>query len=177
MVTYSHSTRYLDARIYKCVTGAIPQSTEILRQRFDHILYTGNGFVGRIVMRAAAEHLTPVTLELGGKSPVIVDEDVDISVAARRVVWGRCFNAGQSCVSCDYVLVHSKAKDKFIASVKECIAVCHPRILLSTYSHSQFMTNILYLQKFYGDEPKASDSYGTIVNKRQWARLANLIKV
>eukprot|EP00026_Physarum_polycephalum_P007257 Phypoly_transcript_07315.p1 GENE.Phypoly_transcript_07315~~Phypoly_transcript_07315.p1 ORF type:complete len:472 (+),score=57.57 Phypoly_transcript_07315:159-1574(+) len=143
---------YLDARIYKCVTGAIPQSTEILRQRFDHILYTGNGAVGRIVMRAAAEYLTHVTLELGGKSPVIVDDDVDISVAARRVVWGRCFNAGQSCISCDYVLLHSSVKDKFITAVKECIS------------------------GFYGEDPKASESFGTIVNNRQWTRLANLIK-
>jgi acyl-CoA reductase-like NAD-dependent aldehyde dehydrogenase len=143
---------YLDPRIYKCVTGAIPQSTEILRQRFDHILYTGNGAVGRIVMRAAAEHLTPVTLELGGKSPVIIDDEVDMAVAARRVVWGRCFNAGQSCVSCDYVLVHAKSKDKFIAAVKECIS------------------------NFYGEDPKSSESYGFIINNRQWTRLANLIK-
>jgi len=144
--------KYLDNRIYKCVTGAIPQSTEILKQRFDHIIYTGNGMVGRIVARAAAEHLTPVTLELGGKSPVIIDEDVEISVAARRVVWGRCFNAGQSCISCDYVLVHQNIKDKFIAAVKE------------------------WILNFYGEDPKTSESFGAIVNNRQWSRLANLIK-
>ena len=71
----------------KVVNGAIPETTELLKLRFDHILYTGNGVVGRIVMRAAAEHLTPVTLELGGKSPTIVDKDVDLPAAARRIIW------------------------------------------------------------------------------------------
>lgn len=154
-----HSTKFLveelpkfiDSQWLKIVTGGVPQSTEILKHRFDHILYTGNGTVGRIVMRAAAEHLTPVTLELGGKSPVVVDKDVDLEVAARRVVWGKCFNTGQSCIGCDYVLVHEKIKDKFVDALKE--AVTH----------------------FYGADPKTSTSFGRIINQRQWQRLNNLI--
>src|SRR5690606_37762566 len=78
--------------------------TELLEERFDHIFYTGNGRVGRIVMAAAAKHLTPVTLELGGKSPVYIDESVDMVAAARRIVWGKFMNAGQTCVAPDYVM-------------------------------------------------------------------------
>jgi len=143
--------KYLDTRAFKIVAGGVPQSTALLTHRFDHILYTGNGTVARIVMRAAAEHLTPVTLELGGKSPVIVDKDVDFSVAARRTVWGKCFNAGQSCIGSDYVLVHEAVKDKFIQALKD------------------------ELSSFYGADPKTSASYGRIINSRQWQRLNNLI--
>lgn len=143
--------KYLDERCLKLVVGGVAQSTEVLKQRFDHILYTGNGTVGRIVMRAAAEHLTPVTLELGGKSPVVIDKDVELDVAARRVIWGKCFNAGQSCTACDYVLVHSAIKDKFIQTLKDVIT------------------------QFYGPDPKTSSSYGHIINQRQWQRLVNLI--
>ncbi len=122
-VLLSNFNSYLDGRCCKLVLGGVPQATEVLRHKFDHILYTGNGAVGRIVMRAAAEHLTPVTLELGGKSPVIVDKDVDLEVTARRIIWGRFFNNGQSCVSCDYVLVHSDIKDKLVVALKDTIKV------------------------------------------------------
>jgi len=154
-----HSTRllieelpkYLAEGCLKIVAGGIPQSTELLKHRFDHILYTGNGTVGRVVMRAAAEHLTPVTLELGGKSPVVVDKDVDLGVAARRVMWGKCFNAGQACIGCDYVLVHRAVQEKFTNALKEA------------------------LTHFYGPDPKTSTSYARIINQRQFRRLANLI--
>ena len=97
--------RYLDERVVQVVEGGVEQTTTVLAEQFDHILYTGGAAVGRIVMRAAAEHLTPVTLELGGKSPAIVAADADIDVAARRITWGRFTNAGQTCVAPDYVLV------------------------------------------------------------------------
>ena len=98
--------RYLDERAVQVVEGGVDETTALLAERFDHILYTGGGAVGRIVMRAAAEHLTPVTLELGGKSPAIVAADADVDVAAHRIAWGRFINAGQTCVAPDYVLVH-----------------------------------------------------------------------
>src|SRR5699024_10475169 len=86
------------------VEGAVAETTGLLEQPFDHIVYTGGAEVGRIVMRAAAEHLTPVTLELGGKSPAWVDETTDLARAARRIAWGKFTNAGQTCVAPDYVL-------------------------------------------------------------------------
>ncbi len=93
--------QYLDRSVVTVVTGGVDETTELLREQFDHILYTGNGTVGRIVMAAAAQHLTPVTLELGGKSPVIVAADADIEVAARRIAWAKFINAGQTCVAPD----------------------------------------------------------------------------
>ena len=96
---------FLDPECIAIVEGAVPETTALLAERFDHILYTGNGRVGRVVMEAAAKHLTPVTLELGGKSPVIVDADVDLDVAAHRIAWGKFLNAGQTCIAPDYVLV------------------------------------------------------------------------
>ena len=94
----------LDRRAVAVVTGAVPETTALLAERFDHIFYTGNGRVGRIVARAAAEHLTPITLELGGKSPVYVDDTVPLADVARRMAWGKFMNAGQTCVAPDYVL-------------------------------------------------------------------------
>ena len=99
--------RYLDERAVAVVTGAVDETTVLLEQRFDHIFYTGNGTVGRVVMTAAAKHLTPVTLELGGKSPAIVAADANIQVAARRIAWGKFVNAGQTCVAPDHVLVEA----------------------------------------------------------------------
>ena len=95
---------YLDTDAVAVVEGGIPETTALLAERFDHIFYTGNGAVGRIVMRAAAEHLTPVTLELGGKSPAFVDRDADLDVVADRLARGKFLNAGQTCVAPDYVL-------------------------------------------------------------------------
>ncbi|NWH37120.1 AL3A2 dehydrogenase, partial [Chloropsis hardwickii] len=96
--------QYLDKDLYPVVTGGVPETTELLTQRFDHILYTGNSSVGRIVMAAAAKHLTPVTLELGGKSPCYIDKDCDLAVACRRITWGKYMNCGQTCIAPDYIL-------------------------------------------------------------------------
>ena len=96
---------YLDPDGVAIVEGGVTETQALLAERFDYVFYTGNGRVGRIVMEAAAEHLTPVTLELGGKSPVIVDADANVEVAARRIAFGKFLNAGQTCIAPDYVLV------------------------------------------------------------------------
>ncbi|MFD7816671.1 aldehyde dehydrogenase family protein [Streptomyces sp. NPDC059785] len=143
--------RYLDTDAVAVVEGGVPETTELLAQRFDHIFYTGNGTVGRIVMRAAAEHLTPVVLELGGKSPVFVDRDADLAVVADRLVRGKFLNAGQTCVAPDYVLadpVTARALEpEFVRAVREV----------------------------FGAEPRTSAEYGRIVNERHFDRLAALL--
>ncbi len=96
---------------------AVAETTALLEQRFDHILFTGSTNVGRIVMTAAAQHLTPVTLELGGKSPTIVAADADLEVAARRIMWGKFLNAGQTCIAPDYVLVEASVRDELVAKM------------------------------------------------------------
>ncbi len=143
--------RYLDERAVQVVTGAVDETTELLAQPWDHIFYTGNGTVGRIVMKAAAEHLTPVTLELGGKSPAIVTDSADIDVSARRIAWGKFINAGQTCVAPDYVLVDERVHDRFVGAVGASI------------------------RTFFGSDPSTSADYGRIVNQRHHARLTHLL--
>jgi aldehyde dehydrogenase (NAD+) len=143
--------QYLDGDAVRVVEGAVPETTELLNQRFDHIFYTGNGAVGRIVMQAAAKHLTPVTLELGGKSPCIVDEHADLDVAVKRVAWGKFYNCGQTCVAPDYVLVHEKIHDRFVSMLVDTI------------------------KSFWGDNPQQSKDYGRVVNARHHMRLMSLI--
>ena len=143
--------RYLDARVARVVEGAVPETTALLEQRWDHIFYTGNATVGRVVMRAAAEHLTPVTLELGGKSPAIVDRGARLEVAARRIVWGKFFNAGQTCVAPDHVLVHRDVHRELVAHMVEAV------------------------RAFYGKDPARSEDYGRIVNDRHFQRLTGLM--
>ena len=143
--------KYLDGRAVKVVEGGVPETTALLREKWDHILYTGNGTVGRIVMEAASKHLTPVTLELGGKSPCIVDESADLDMAAKRIVYGKFFNAGQTCVAPDYVLVHDHVHDALVNR------------MVST------------IREFYGDDPKQSPDFARIVNERHHARLTRLL--
>jgi aldehyde dehydrogenase (NAD+) len=143
--------KYLDPKAVKVVEGGVPETTALLREKWDHVFYTGNGTVGRIVMQAAAKNLTPVTLELGGKSPCIVDENVDLDLAAKRIVYGKFFNAGQTCVAPDYVLVHDRVHDALVNRMVSAI------------------------REFYGDDPQQSPDYARIVNERHHARLTRLL--
>jgi len=120
--------QYLDTRAVAVVEGGVEDTTDLLAQRWDHIFYTGNGRVGRIVAAAAVENLTPVTLELGGKSPVYVDSTVDLAAAARRIAWGKFMNAGQTCVAPDYVLVPRGKEQAFIERARVCMAKMYPGI-------------------------------------------------
>ncbi|MCD7444596.1 aldehyde dehydrogenase family protein [Streptomyces lincolnensis] len=142
---------YLDTDAVAVVEGGIPETTALLAERFDHIFYTGNGTVGRIVMRAAAEHLTPVALELGGKSPAFVDRDTDLDVVADRLVRGKFLNAGQTCVAPDYVLT-----DPATAAALE------PALVRA-------------VEAVFGTDPSASGEYGRIVNERHFDRLTGLL--
>lgn len=144
-------TQYMDQSAVAIIEGGVPETTALLAQKFDHIFYTGNGKIGRVVMAAAAVNLTPVTLELGGKSPVIVDKSANIEVAARRVAWGKWLNAGQTCVAPDYVLVDESVQDKFVDALRSSI------------------------KDFYGANPHTSDSYGRIVSPRHFDRLVSLM--
>ncbi|GAA5205984.1 aldehyde dehydrogenase family protein [Streptomyces thinghirensis] len=143
--------RYLDTEAVAVVEGGIPETTALLAERFDHVFYTGNGTVGRIVMRAAAEHLTPVTLELGGKSPAFVDRDADLDVVAARLAGGKFLNAGQTCVAPDYVLTDP-----------ETAAALEPALVRA-------------VEGLYGTDPAQSAEYARIVNERHFDRLTGLL--
>lgn len=145
--------QYLDPAAVRVVEGGPKETGELLKCPFNHIFYTGGGHVGKIVMRAAAEHLTPVTLELGGKSSCFVDRTADINVAARRITWGKFTNAGQTCVAPDYVL----ATPDVAEALAERIAVA--------------------ITEFYGEDPKASPDFGRIINDRHFERLCKLLPV
>lgn len=101
------------------IEGGVNESTELLKQPFDHVFFTGSPRVGKIVMEAAAKHLTSVTLELGGKSPMVIDATADLELSARKLVWGKCFNAGQTCIAPDYVLIEASVHDRFVELVKQ----------------------------------------------------------
>ncbi|MGM5484955.1 MAG: aldehyde dehydrogenase [Nanobdellota archaeon] len=131
--------------------GAVKETTELLKKDFDYIFYTGSTYVGRIVMEAAAKNLTPVTLELGGKSPAIIDDNVSLDVAVRRLVWGKCINAGQTCIAPDYVYVHESMKGKLIEKIKAQI------------------------KQFYGEDVSLSRDYARIINKKHFDRLASYL--
>ncbi|KAF9521871.1 aldehyde dehydrogenase [Crepidotus variabilis] len=124
--------KYLDKDVVRIVNGAIPETTKLLELQWDHILYTGSGRVGKIVATAAAQHLTPITLELGGKSPVIVDPSCDIKLTARRLLWGKIVNAGQTCVAPDYVLVPRDFQETLVNALKECYKDFYPERYTST---------------------------------------------
>ncbi|WP_327666026.1 MULTISPECIES: aldehyde dehydrogenase family protein [unclassified Streptomyces] len=143
--------QYLDTDAVAVVEGAIPETTALLAERFDHIFYTGNGAVGRIVMRAAAEHLTPVALELGGKSPAFVDRGTDLDVVADRLVRGKFLNAGQTCVAPDYVLTDP-----------ETARALEPALIRA-------------VEAVFGADPKTSTEFGRIINERHFDRLSALL--
>jgi len=139
--------QYLDNDAIAIVEGAVPETTQLLAEKFDHIFYTGNGTVGRIVMRAAAENLTPVTLELGGKSPTIVDKSANLAIAGRRIAWAKYVNAGQTCVAPDYVLAHDSIADKLVEEIRKSI------------------------KNFYGEDPRQSSDFARISSPRHFSRL------
>lgn len=134
------------------VEGGHEVNRALWSERFDHIFFTGSPELGKVVMRAAAEHLTPVTLELGGKSPCIVDADADIGCAAKRIAWGKCLNAGQTCIAPDYVLVHARVKNELLEKITGCI------------------------RQFYGEEPEKSPDYPRIVRDEAVTRLESLMR-
>jgi len=145
-------TQYLDTDLYRVVQGAADETTALLKQRWNHIFYTGNGAVGRIVAHAAAESLSSCTLELGGKSPVYIAEDANVRVAARRILGTKLFNNGQTCVAPDYVAVHESVRDEFIDEVKK------------------------HMSEWLGSDIQKSESLARIVNVRHFDRIANLLK-
>lgn len=134
------------------IEGGIEESNELLNQKFDYIFYTGGTAVGKIVMEKAAKNLTPVTLELGGKSPCIVDESANIDLAAKRIVFGKILNAGQTCVSPDYVLVNSKVKQELIINIKK------------------------YIKEFLGENPIQNEDYPKIINEKHFERITGLLE-
>ncbi|KAF9414232.1 aldehyde dehydrogenase 3, member A2, partial [Entomortierella beljakovae] len=142
---------YLDQRAYRIINGGVEETTLLLEYKFDHIFYTGSGQVGKVIMGAAAKQLTPVTLELGGKSPAFISRDVDIAVTARRLAFGKFFNCGQTCIAPDYLIVERGIEDKLIEAFKNSI------------------------QEFYGSAINESSSYGRIVNKNHFLRLKSLL--
>lgn len=139
-------------KYFHVITGGIETSQALLNQRFDKIFFTGSTEVGRIVAKAAAEHLTPVTLELGGKSPAIVMDDADLNVTARRILWGKCVNAGQTCVAPDYVLVSEKTKPRLIKALKK--------------AYHQFFPSGLEL----------GENFSSIVNEKHFERLKSYLE-
>ncbi len=141
-----------DPGFINVVEGGAEAVEELLKCKFDHIFFTGGIRVGKIIAGEAAKTLTPVTLELGGKSPCIVDEEIDMKLTAKRIVWGKFFNAGQSCVAPDYLLVHRQVKQQLF----------------------NFMTK--YIRKFYGNDPKNNPDYPRIINERHFSRLVDLLK-
>ncbi|TAF54631.1 MAG: aldehyde dehydrogenase family protein, partial [Oscillatoriales cyanobacterium] len=144
-------TETFDPAYIWAIEGDASTSQELLAQKFDHIFFTGSTRVGRLVMAAAAQHLTPVTLELGGKSPCIVDRTAKLDIAAKRITWGKWLNNGQTCIAPDYLLVDRTIKDALIDRLKA------------------------NLRSFYGENPQTSPDYGRIVNHAQFDRLVELL--
>ncbi|WP_308639944.1 aldehyde dehydrogenase [Paenibacillus silvisoli] len=134
------------------VQGGADTSRELVALPFDHIFYTGGTEVGKLVMAAAAQHLTPVTLELGGKSPCIVHHDASIALAAKRIAFGKFLNSGQTCVAPDYLLVHRSVKDALLEALAQAVA------------------------SFYGDEPLKHPDYGRIASRRHYDRLKSFLQ-
>jgi aldehyde dehydrogenase (NAD+) len=134
------------------VEGDIEASQALLEEKFDHIFFTGGTAIGKVIMAAAAQHLTPVTLELGGKSPCIVDRDIHLEHTARRIVWGKFLNAGQTCVAPDYLLVDRQIKPALLDAIQKTI------------------------REFYGTDPAQSPDFGRLISDRHFSRVAGLLQ-
>ncbi len=143
--------KIFDPAYISVVEGGVETSQALLEEKFDHIFFTGGTEIGKVVMAAAAKHLTPVTLELGGKSPCIVDADIQLDYAAKRIVWGKFLNAGQTCIAPDYLLVNRQIKPALMQAIQTCI------------------------QEFYGDDPAQSPDYARIISPKHFARLSRLL--
>ncbi|KAK6643140.1 hypothetical protein RUM43_004643 [Polyplax serrata] len=143
--------KYLDQDCYQVVNGGIPESTALLKEKFDYIFYTGSTTVGKIIHKAANENLTPVTLELGGKSPVYIDGTTNMKKTAQRILWGKLINLGQTCIAPDYVLCSKEVETKFVKSAKEVI------------------------KEWFGDDPKSSPDLCRIVSDRHFQRLSKFL--
>ncbi|BAY36944.1 aldehyde dehydrogenase [Nostoc sp. NIES-2111] len=143
--------KYFKSEYIAVVEGGVETSQELLAQKFDHIFFTGGTAIGKIVMEAAAKQLTPVTLELGGKSPCIVDTDINLEHTARRITWGKFINSGQTCIAPDYLLVNQNIKKDLIAAIQKT------------------------LKQFYGDNPAQSPDYGRIISHRHFERLTKFL--
>lgn len=147
MISETYEPRHVAA-----VEGGMEVNLPLLRERFDYMFFTGGPSVGREIMRAAAENLTPLTLELGGKSPCIVDERVRLKYAARRIAFGKFLNAGQTCIAPDYLLVHRDIKPRLLDELGRAV------------------------RSFYGDDPRRSRSYARIISQRHFDRLSGLLE-
>ncbi|GFE68819.1 aldehyde dehydrogenase [Chroococcus sp. FPU101] len=141
-----------DSNYITVVEGGIEVSQQLLSEKFEHIFFTGGTKIGKIIMEAAAKHLTPVTLELGGKSPCLVDTNINLQETAKRITWGKFINAGQTCIAPDYILVNRAIKNDLIQAIQNCI------------------------QTFYGENPLLSPDYARIINHRQFDRLIEFLK-
>jgi aldehyde dehydrogenase (NAD+) len=142
---------HFDPAYISVVEGGAETTQLLLAERFAYLFFTGGPATGRIVMAAAARHLTPITLELGGKNPCIVDEDVDLDITARRIVWGKFFNCGQSCVAPDYLLVHRNSKKPLLERI------------------------VAAIREFYGSDPSQSPDYGRIIDDGHFDRIMRLL--
>ncbi|KAL7271039.1 Hexadecenal dehydrogenase [Rhizina undulata] len=143
--------KYLDPTCYRVVNGGVPETTKLLDLKWDKILYTGSANVGRIIAAAAAKHLTPVILELGGLNPVLITKSADAKLAARRVAWAKVHNAGQICICPNYIMIHPDLEADFVE------------------------TYIAHMKKFFPNGAKASPDFGRIVNDRHFKRIKNLL--
>lgn len=141
----------MDPSMSRCVNGGIKETTALLELQWEHIMYTGNGKVGRIVAEKAAKWLCPTTLELGGKSPVVVDKSANLNIAAHRIMWAKSINCGQTCIAPDYVLCTASVQQELIAELKKVE------------------------KEFWPGGVAKSKDYGRIINERQWGRLASMM--
>ncbi|XP_033247926.1 aldehyde dehydrogenase, dimeric NADP-preferring isoform X1 [Drosophila miranda] len=144
--------KYLDNDCYPVVCGGPSETAELLKQRFDYIFYTGSTRVGKIIHAAANEHLTPTTLELGGKSPCYIDKSVELRTAVKRILWGKLINCGQTCIAPDYILCSKEMQDKFVAEAKDV------------------------LKEWYGENIQSSPDLSRVINSGNFQRLLGLMK-